>query len=437
LKDFIFSKSEWCVSTPISGESKDRKVHTFVTGGVVNDFGVHNLNFENSRRAVLERVFYVRTGEIYMNPFVPNETFVFNTLKKFKRAIVSRTPSTPPVTHEEFVGMYVGRKRAVYERARLSLLTQELTLVDAYLSAFVKAEKVNRTKKIDPAPRLIQPRNPRYNLEVGCFIKPLEHRLYKSIDDLFGDTTVAKGMNADQRGRALWRKWNKFKKPIAIFLDAHRFDQHVSKPILKWEHSCYVDCYQNSKKLKALLAMQLDNRGYVNTKDGRVKYRTQGKRGSGDMNTAVGNVFIMCGLMWTYTFEVRDVKQMELFNDGDDCVVIVEKEDFDKFQCECVSWFATLGFKMKLEGYTEIFEHVEFCQSQPVRINGDYRMVRDPRVVIDKDNVSVKNIVNKKTFDAQRGAIAGCGLALAGDMPVMGSYYKMLCRGTTTSRREV
>lgn len=112
---------------------------------------------------------------------------------------------------------------------------------DSDISAFVKAEKINLTEKPDPAPRIIQPRDPRYNVEVGCYLKHTEKIMMKAIDQLFNPDsdiqTVFKGLTADQSGRMMRRKWLKFRDPVALGLDASRFDQHVSRQALEWEHA--------------------------------------------------------------------------------------------------------------------------------------------------------------------------------------------------------
>ena len=41
------------------------------------------------------------------------------------------------------------------------------------------------TKKPDPAPRVIQPRNVRYNVEVGRYLRRFEHYLYRGIDEIW------------------------------------------------------------------------------------------------------------------------------------------------------------------------------------------------------------------------------------------------------------
>jgi hypothetical protein len=88
---------------------------------------------------------------------------------------------------------------------------------------------------------------------------------------------------------------------------------------------------------------------------------------------------------------------------------------------------------MTVEQPVFILEEVEFCQSRPVYVGGTYRMVRDPRVTLDKDLCVVKPVQHRKDWQFYRRAIGLCGLCLAGDMPILGCFYDMLVRGTSTA----
>jgi hypothetical protein len=307
---------------------------------------------------------------------------------------------------------------------------------DSYLSTFVKAEKINFSAKPDPAPRVIQPRNPRYNVELGVYLKPIEHELYKCIGEVFGGPVVVKGLNAQQRGRLISSKWSKFQHPVAIGLDAKRFDQHTSKQALRWEHSVYLNIYKNDPVLAKLLSWQINNRGFGRCQDGDIFYRTVGSRMSGDMNTALGNVLIMCGLMWTY-MRTLGVKY-EFVNDGDDCILMVEARDEHRL-ATLVPWFREMGYVMEREPSVSCLERVDFCQARPVFDGTEYRMVRVPKSTLSKDLVNIKlnmgSIHARKQWESACTAIGECGAALAGDMPVFWKFYQMLSRASEEGRK--
>lgn len=406
---------------------KPRTVNHLVNMGVGQEFGVHNADINTLERGLLERVFFTKGSDGQYNPPIQPAKGVYNKrLSTFKRRLCRGWPSTNPISYDEFLSYYRARKLTVYTNAVESLMNSPVQKKDSYLSTFVKAEKINFTAKPDPAPRVIQPRNPRFNVEVGVYLKPIEHKLYHRIGKIFGSPVVVKGMNAQQRGRLISSKWRRFAKPVAVGLDAKRFDQHTSLQALRWEHSVYLTIYKNDPPLARLLNWQLHNRGFARCSDGVAKYRTVGSRMSGDMNTALGNVLIMCALMWTY-METLGI-HYEFVNDGDDCILMVESKDEHRL-ATLVPWFAEMGYVMEREPSVTVLERINFCQSQPVFDGIEYRMVRDPRIACGKDLISFKSCRTNKQWDAARLAIAECGAALAGDMPICGSFYRMLGQG--------
>jgi len=327
--------------------------------------------------------------------------------------------------------LYTGRKREVYQRAVDSLMIKGLTPRDAFLKCFVKAEKINFTAKPDPAPRVIQPRDPRFNAMLGRFIKVMEHYLYQAIDRVYRCAsrlkTVTKGMNAGQVGQLIAQKWAVFKRPVAIILDAKRFDQHVRKEMLQWEHKVYLDATSGDKaELAWLLNMQIENQAFGYVADGKLKYKVSGNRMSGDMNTASGNVVLMCAMMYEYMIHLG-VSKYELVNNGDDSVLIVEGEEADRTIAEFEPFFIPLGFEMDIQGRTSVFEKIKFCQCSPVRTPEGVVMVRSMESLA-KDCVSIKPLETEKVYRRWLKSIGECGLSLAGGIPVVGAFYKLMLR---------
>ncbi len=115
-----------------------------------------------------------------------------------------------------------------------------------------------------------------------------------------------KGMDVRTVAKVLREKWDMFPNPVAIGLDASRFDQHVSVPALEFEHSVYLSCFKQKKhreRLAKLLKLQLENHCTGYAEDGVIKYTTTGTRMSGDMNTSLGNCVLMCSLIHSYLLE--------------------------------------------------------------------------------------------------------------------------------------
>jgi hypothetical protein len=389
---------------------------------------VHNSSLSNVTRGILERVYFAKQREGGLGPPLFPVAGAVPRLNRFRQEVLRFVPSsTPPDAHEDYPMRYRGRKRTIYENAVDSLKVLPLRRQDSFLRTFVKAEKINFTSKPDPAPRVIQPRTPRYNVILGKHIKVVEKLLYKGVARVFNSITICKGLNASARGKVISDKWSRFKRPVGIGLDASRFDQHCSKPILEWEHGFYKALFPQSRELQRVLDWQIHNNGTAHTPDGELKYRVTGCRMSGDMNTALGNCLIMCGLVWTYLREIG-IRKYELMNDGDDCVLIMERRHLHRLN-NLGNWFADFGYNMTREPPVYQLEELEFCQCRPVFDGAKWTMVRDPRVSLAKDLITFKSLNTRGDFDYLRCAISDCGLSLVGGMPIVQSYYLALQRG--------
>lgn len=385
-------------------------------------------------RAVIERVFLVKDGVGgFCPPPRPGDGVFARRLTDVKRRLVSLLPPTAPVSHQEFVDHYTGRKRQIYQTALEELRAgRGNTMEDASVTVFVKYEKTDRTTKVDPVPRVISPRHPRYNIRVGRYLQPLEKRVFRALDRLFVKDvpTVLKGVNAEQSAFILRQKWDMFSDPVAVGLDASRFDQHVSRDALKWEHGIYLSCFRQPKhkaRLKSLLRYQLKNFCSGSTPDGDIEYTITGTRMSGDMNTSLGNCVLMCSMMRAY-LDDRGVDG-QLANNGDDCVVFMERRDLAKFSLGLDRWFLEMGFNMVVEKPVDEFEKVEFCQTKPVFDGEVWVMCRNPHTAIAKDSVMLKCWDgNDKVFKGWLDAVGIGGLSLTGRLPVFQALYSRYVR---------
>ena len=402
-----------------------------VTSGL--RMGVHNSSLTNLRRGLMERVFHVeRAGSLALPPR-PIPGLFSERLGGFAQRLHRYLPRATPVGQDEFLDFYTGRKRAQYAAAVESLGSKPVTRRDAYLSTFIKAEKINFDAKPDPAPRVIQPRSPRYNVEVGRFLKPLEHQVYHAVDKVWGGPTVMKGYNLEQQARHLRDMWDEFEDPVAVGLDASRFDQHVSEDALRWEHSIYEACFRGADRLalRRLLKWQIHNKGFGRIKgEGWVKYEVTGCRMSGDMNTALGNCLLMSAMVWAF---IGCRVRCRLANNGDDCVVILNRKDLPAME-GLAKWFEELGFTMKVEAPVRRFEEIVFCQTQPVWVEDRWLMVRDPYVGLDKDITTVHPLQNEVAARKWLGAIGEGGLAVAGGVPIAQELYALLSRHGLASK---
>jgi hypothetical protein len=243
----------------------------------------HNNSLANLRRGVGERVLY--TDKNLTLPTQPVNN-VFTARCGVDLATIARgIGRQSPVSHNQFVEYYKGPRKLFYQRAVDRLAIKAVCPRDAHLKTFIKAEKLNFAIKNDPAPRVIQPRSGEFNVEVGCYLRPIEHKVYDEIDKLFSSPTIFSKYNSKRQAELIRDKWDSFAKPACVGIDASRFDQHCSVQALEFEHDLYNSIY-GSRKLKRLLKYQLNNHGIARGNDGWFRYFKRGSRMSGDMNTS-------------------------------------------------------------------------------------------------------------------------------------------------------
>lgn len=408
---------------------RDRSL--YIIGGVgtsERSLKINNPDIQTLECALLERMYYCAVGKSEMNPGgfaeapTPDKLTLTSRLASFRRGILKRLGRPTKISPEMFSQMYRGRKRTIYENAVNEFYLTGVKRQHSVSSSFVKCEKVPPGK----APRCIQPRNPVYNVGVGRYLKHIEHRIYGAIAKMFGEVTVIKGFNVEQVGEIAAEKWYSFSDPVAVGLDAVKFDMHVSEEMLEWEHSIYLALYRYDMTLYKYLWWQRKNRGSGHCEDGKLKYSVDGKRFSGDINTALGNCIIMCAMVYAYA-KFKNVK-VKLMNNGDDCQVFMERRDLGVF-CEGLDeWFLEMGFRMTVEEPAFVLEEVEFCQMRPIYISGTWKMVRNINKAREKDSMSIIPLSTEKMARKWLYAVGECGLALCSGIPIMQSMYRCFMR---------
>ena len=393
----------------------------------------YNNTINGLERAVKERVFFVKLEGRFQAPPKPHSAELYaDRMQHFLDALKPHLPKTAPVSHTQFVMHYKGRKKDVYEAARLSLERKDFSVKDSYVKTFIKYEKTLFSETKDPVPRVISPRSPRYNIELGSFILPIEVRIFEVIGNVMGNHTVMKGLNARDSAAAITQKWHHFNDPVAVGADASRYDQHVSKIALQWEHLVYEECFPavgDLRKLRRLLRMQLHNKCFGTVPNGTLKYTTEGVRMSGDMTTSLGNCINMCAMGYSYARSIG--VEIQFANNGDDCVYFMERKDLKKFMSGVTQWFLAMGFTMVMEEPVYNLEQISFCQTNPIWVGPgafDYLMVRDPRVAIRKDSIATLPLNTSKEFYGWMNAVGQGGLSLTGGVPVWQSFYTMYTR---------
>jgi hypothetical protein len=396
--------------------------------GVAPPINIRTFNntIDAAYTAIVERVLLVKdeTCDGMKRPPLPITDHFTKTLDYIVRHFKRTAPFCNPLTHRAYALSFQAPKQQLYLKACDSLDLLSLRRKDFNVKVFLKYEKNDVSKKI-VVPRVISPRGPRAAVSLGRYIKPIEHRIYEEIYELYVHSVVMKCKNELQRAVVLKEHWDHFNEPVAIGFDATRFDAHVHKEALNFEHDIYKTFYPTSRKLGEMLKWQIVNKCYANLPNGVVSYVTT-SRMSGDVNTSLGNVLIACSMVHAL---LRDLSiSGRLVNDGDDCVLIVERRDYRRFIATAGQWFLDMGFTMIFEDPVYEFEKIEFCQCQPINVGGEYLMVRNPRKSIPKDAVSLVPLSNRTTTARWLAAVGLGGLHKTGGVPILQSFYSMYVR---------
>jgi hypothetical protein len=315
---------------------------------------------------------------------------------------------------------------------------------NARLKSFVKFEKCSLWK----APRVINPRDTEYNLVLGKYLKKNEHAYFDAIAKAWGqDCVVFKGMTVQQCGKQVKELWDLVHDPVAIGGDAKKFDMHVSLEALVYEHLFYLAPFFNNdidaarrfydakrveyanlnempedsdvNRLAWLLTQQLQNRGTAWFEDGKLQFKMRGTRASGDLNTSLGNSILMSAMTWCWSIVSR--VPIKFINNGDDCVYLMERQHENAWRTGMNEWFAGKGFRMEFEPTVDTIEEIEFCQSHPVLIEGEYQMVRNVSTALKKASMCLLSQGN----NVLRKWMMAVGLAegyLGNGVPVMQSF---------------
>ncbi len=403
---------------------KERVV--YVVGGVASEdrtLCTNAADVMTTCAAIAERMIYAKISGVLYRRAGQSKEYYDGLLGEFRNKVLRASGRTfHPVTPDEFVESYKGRKRTLYASYVDEFVETGVREVHAHFKTFMKVEKV----PMDKSPRTIQPRSPVFNIGLGRYLKHSEKPIFRAIAKVFRQRYVVfKGLNADQMGSEMRLLWEKYDKPVAVGLDASRFDASVDAGLLQHEHSLYNSLFR-SKELARILKMQVHNKGTAYCHDGKIKYTVKGGRGSGDMNTSLGNSYIMCAIVWSW-FQKCGIKA-SLINNGDDCVVVMEEPDlkafstgFDKYALEC-------GFRMVVEQPVTEFEQIEFCQTHPVLLPGGWRMVRNYKSAREKDSMCLFPLDTPGALASWLYAVGECGLALTAGVPVMQEMYMAFMR---------
>lgn len=218
---------------------------------------------------------------------------------------------------------------------------------------FTKIEKMSQTKY--KAPRMIQARDPSFNIHFGKYIKPLEHKVFKDskLSYHFGKGTQG------QIAEKIWKLSNKWQYYTEG--DHTTFDAYITTEMLKLVHKYYNACYQ-SPELAALCKRTLKNTCISRKGD---KYKVEGTRMSGEMDTSFANSLVNIAILKELMHRLK-IKGEAIVN-GDDFIMFTNQPVNIK---EAEKILQTMNMKTTMKESTKNIHTVEFCRNKII-INAD------------------------------------------------------------------
>jgi len=391
------------------------------------EVGAFTPSIKNLEMAVLFRVLHRKTA----GGFVPTESLVppsgtfHSNLSKFMSLMKLSLENAVPMLHEDFVSEQVGRKKCVYQRALDEFRRVGFMPSQAYINVFIKYEKDIRELKPDRVPRAISPAGFVYLLLTGVYVKAVEKLVYKAIDLVYGHRTVAKGTNYEQMADMTMDAYDDISDAVVLDLDVEKLDASVCVEGLQITHEIVGHCFHGDDRrdIESLLQLQLypNVRGY--TKDGELKYKMVGTLTSGQMNTALVGILLVCAILHEPIKKYR----ARLINMGDDCRIIVSGANQKAFIRAVHERFATFGMLITLEVHTDIRQS-KFCQTQLIRVGGQWTAMRLPHEAITKDLVCIKNYQGNHKLAGWLKSVGIGGMASHGGIPVLQNFYRACIR---------
>lgn len=349
-------------------------------------------------RHLIDRT-YIRFDSVYFNKNFKSTAKLWHKLEVAK------------CTYWDVAMSYTGRKRRVYMQARLDLLDDNGSPSDSNIKMFVKPDKIPLADVFSKAPRAIQYRHPRFNLQLATYLRPFEHEFYSLPGKgPSASRVITKGLNPQQIAALFLLKVEEFVDPVFIGADHAKFDSTVNEQHLRAEHSVYIKCFR-SKTLRDLLRKQINNRGYSRR---GIKYSVKGTRMSGDYNTGLGNSLLSRAVLESWLVGFKH----EIMLDGDDSVIIIEREDLHYLD---YTHFERMGFETKFE-FTDNIQRVTYCQKRLV-FGTIPSMVRNPIRAMSNMVCCIKNYTGTGYNRWLAGVFECESMANLGS-PVLGHFPK-------------
>jgi len=287
-----------------------------------------------------------------------------------------------PFDKDKFILNKKGPLRKRYVNAYNSIIKNGFDVNrDSDISAFVKNERYYEEGK---SPRMIMGRNPKFNLYYAQIIEPIERAFFK----------LPQVANACDYA-ACGEKFSKLVGEWFIENDMSKYEASQRKLVLDMEYMVYsLVMPEHLEFLRELFAIKLHKNGKTNS---GVKFTFEYCRGSGDMDTSLGNGIL--NYISTQYFLIKNFcphcqfdnckyvncKTFSFVLKGDDSYMSVPRF------CTFLNYYESFGFDAKLILRKSPHE-VEFCSGHFIEISpGHYTYVQK----LDKILKSLTTCINE------------------------------------------
>jgi hypothetical protein len=395
-----------------------------------NDIGTY-------RAALLTRVY------VDAPPFTPPPAF-HEVMDVAGRRLGKQLPESYNDSEiQDSLRKFPPRKRERYSEALKTPWTEK----DADVTGFTKDEycevKPNKFFK----PRAIQFRNPKFLAHSLEFFEPIEHGFYrgKYLFNRYQKYTCAKGANPHNRIGYIRRLVSELQACHVIGLDGTAFDAHVVAKALKAEWKFYDTAAKSAgwsrklrRKMKRMGRCQLRNKCRARVKDGFIRYTVEGNRMSGDKNTGLGNSVLQSGYIASAMVAAGVPESgWRMYVDGDDALLFVAGIYLPLLYARMPSGktvleehFESCSQEMKMAEPKPVdvdhLEAIEFCQARPVCVNGFWRLIRDPKKVMNTYLRSKSWFNTRELAERYFSSICPPEMILSGDVPILDKFFREL-----------
>jgi hypothetical protein len=280
-------------------------------------------------------------------------------------------------TIKEFLSTYKGNLRNRYEEGVKRTFEKG---PKRNIDIFIKDEFYWE----DKPPRTIFSRDYGFNALYGTITKPLEHIFMQHSE-------FAKGKNFIERGKLFSDKYHRFKYMVEN--DFSKFESSQRSELLKLvELKLYLNVFEETEHefIENIFEHKLNKE--MSSREG-IKAKLYGCRGSGDMDTSLGNGILNYVACKYFTMINNVCEKDNLIIDGDDSIIFVNSID------NLTETFSDFGFECKLI-IRKDYHDLDFCSGKFIKINQNqfYYVQNINKVLNTIQYYRLKNNMNKDQY---------------------------------------